>query len=216
MTDPLSAPLIDPSASIDPHAVVDEGARVGARSRIWHFCHVSSGAQIGQDVSLGQNGYVAPGAVIGDSCRIQNNVSIYDGVTLEAEVFIGPSATFTNVRTPRAHVSRRDEYDTTVVERGASIGANATIICGVRLGAYCLIGAGSVVTRDVLPFALVTGNPARQAGWVCQCGVRLRAPEPRAQCLRCKAEYLLDDDELYWINEDAIRARMARHTQSPR
>lgn len=205
---------IDPTAQVHPSAIVDAGASLGPRTRIWHFCHVSAGAQLGADVSLGQNGYIAPTVRIADGCRIQNNVSLYDGVELEADVFIGPSVVFTNVRTPRAHVSRRHEYEQTSVGQGASIGANATIVCGLRLGAYCMVGAGAVVTRDILPFALVTGSPARQVGWVCQCGARLKHFESRTSCPRCKAEYVLVDDELYWLNEDAMRARMSARKPS--
>lgn len=183
-------------------AVVDPGAEIGADSKIWHFCHVSAGAVLGERVSLGQNCYVAPTARIGDGCKIQNNVSIYDGVTLERDVFVGPSAVFTNVRTPRAHVSRRDEYEETHVGRGASIGANATVVSGVHIGAYAMIGAGAVVTRDVGSFELVTGSPARAVGWVCQCGQRLRDVARHAECERCGATYMMIEDELYWLDEE--------------
>jgi UDP-2-acetamido-3-amino-2,3-dideoxy-glucuronate N-acetyltransferase len=153
-----------------PTAVVDRGAQIGAGTKVWHFCHVMAGARIGADCVLGQNVFVAATAVLGDGCRVQNNVSIYDGVTLEPEVFVGPSATFTNVRTPRAFVNRRAAYAPTVVGRGASIGANATIVCGATIGEYAFIGAGAVVTRDVAPFALCSGVPARRTAWICRCG----------------------------------------------
>jgi UDP-2-acetamido-3-amino-2,3-dideoxy-glucuronate N-acetyltransferase len=151
-------------------AIVDEGAQVGVGTRIWHFSHVSSGAVIGSGCVLGQNVFVAGGVVVGDGVRIQNNVSLYDGVVLEDEVFCGPSCVFTNVRTPRSGISRKDEYARTVVRRGATIGANATIVCGVEIGAYSLIGAGAVVTGDVPPHRLVVGVPARAAGWVSHAG----------------------------------------------
>lgn len=156
-------------------AVVDAGARIGAGTRIWHFSHVYGRARIGADCVLGQNVMVADDVTVGDGCKIQNNVSLYSGVHLEDGVFVGPSAVFTNVRTPRAEISRRDAYAPTHVGRGATIGANATIVCGVRLGPYCLVGAGAVVTRDVAPHALVTGNPARRTGWVSHAGEVLGA-----------------------------------------
>lgn len=158
----------------DATAVVDAGAEVGAGSKIWHFCHVMAGARLGQRVSLGQNVFVAGGAVIGNDAKVQNNVSIYDGVTLEDDVFVGPSCVFTNVKRPRAEISRRGEYAPTRVGRGASLGANSTIVCGVTLGRYCFIGAGAVVTADVPDFALMVGNPARRAGWMGRTGERLQ------------------------------------------
>jgi UDP-2-acetamido-3-amino-2,3-dideoxy-glucuronate N-acetyltransferase len=179
-----------------PSAVVDPAASVGSGTKIWHFCHVMAGARIGARCSLGQNAFVAGGAVIGDGCKIQNNVSLYDGVVLEEEVFVGPSAVFTNVLNPRAFVSRRDAYARTLVGRGATIGANATIVCGVTLGAYALVGAGAVVTREVPPHALVLGVPGRLMGWVCRCGEVLSeapagdAPAPLA-CARCGSRYEL-------------------------
>jgi UDP-2-acetamido-3-amino-2,3-dideoxy-glucuronate N-acetyltransferase len=164
-------------------AVVDAGARVGAGTKIWHFCHVMAGARVGAGCVLGQNVFVAAGAVVGDGCRVQNNVSIYDGVDLADDVFVGPSAVFTNVRAPRAAVSRKGAFVPTRVGRGATIGANATIVCGVEIGAYALVGAGAVVTRDVAPHAVVTGVPARRTGWACLCGEeRGRAP---ARCAAC-------------------------------
>jgi UDP-2-acetamido-3-amino-2,3-dideoxy-glucuronate N-acetyltransferase len=151
-------------------AVIDAGARVGAGTKVWHFSHVMAGARIGRDCVLGQNVFVARTAVIGDGCRIQNNVSVYDGVVLEDDVFVGPSAVFTNVRTPRAFVDRREALTPTTVERGASIGANATIVCGARIGAYAFVAAGAVVTGDVPPHAVMTGVPARRKSWICRCG----------------------------------------------
>jgi len=152
---------------------VDEGAVVGAGTKIWHFCHVMSGAVIGERCNLGQNVVMMPRTRMGRNCKIQNNVSIYEGVELEDDVFCGPSMVFTNVMNPRSHVSRKHEYRRTLVRRGASIGANATIVCGVTLGEYAFIGAGAVVTKDVPPFALMAGVPAKRIGWMCQCGERL-------------------------------------------
>jgi len=152
---------------------VDEGAEVGEGTKIWHFSHVMSGARIGARCSLGQNVNVGGRAVLGNNVKVQNNVSIYDDVIIEDYVFCGPSMVFTNVINPRAFVERKHEYKETRVKRGASIGANATIVCGVTVGEYCFVGAGSVVTKDVPAYALVYGSPARQHGWVCRCGVKL-------------------------------------------
>lgn len=154
-------------------AVVDEGAEIGAGSRIWHFCHVFTGARLGERCILGQNVMIGPRVTVGAGCKIQNNVSIYDSVTLEDEVFCGPSCVFTNVLTPRAFVERKTEFAPTLVRRGATIGANATIVCGVTIGRYAMVGAGAVVTKDVPDFALVVGNPARRIGWVSRTGERL-------------------------------------------
>lgn len=167
--------------SIHPTAVVDEGAQIGAGTRIWHWVHVSGGAVIGKNCSLGQNVFVGNRGVLGNNVRIQNNVSIYDDVTLEDDVFCGPSMVFTNVMNPRAHVSRKHEYRKTLVRRGASIGANATIVCGVEIGRYAMIGAGAVVTHDVPAHALMTGVPARRRGWICQCGVKLLTADETAE-----------------------------------
>ena len=156
-----------------PSSIVDAGASVGDGTKIWHFCHVSPGARIGARCVLGQNVFVAATAVIGNGCRIQNNVSIYDGVVLEDDVFVGPSAVFTNVVNPRSEVSRKSEYQPTRVRRGASIGANATVVCGATIGEYAFIGAGAVVRGDVPAYALMMGVPARRRGWMCRCGVKL-------------------------------------------
>ncbi len=180
---------VHPTVSVHPSAIVDQGARIGAGTKIWHFSHVMSGARIGTGCSLGQNVFVGGAAVIGDGCKIANNVSLYDAVWLEAEVFVGPSVVFTNVRTPRAFISRKMDFRPTRVGKGATLGANATIVCGRALGAYCLVGAGAVVTRDVPAYALVVGTPARRRGWVCHCGEIL--PEVSASAavpgLRCRA-----------------------------
>ncbi len=145
---------------------VDEGCQIGKGTKIWHFSHIMKGCTIGEDCNIGQNVVISPDVVLGRNCKIQNNVSVYTGVKGEDDVFLGPSMVFTNVINPRAAVSRKDEYRETIIERGASVGANATIVCGHRLGRYCLIGAGSVVTKDVPAYALMVGNPARQIGWV--------------------------------------------------
>ena len=177
-------------------AVIDEGARIGDGTRIWHFSHVMGGAVIGRDCNLGQNIVVAAGVVIGDRVKIQNNVSVYSGVTLEDDVFCGPSMVFTNVVNPRSHVSRRHEFLPTVVRRGATLGANATVVCGRTIGRYAFVGAGAVVTRDVPDYALVIGNPARLAGWVCECGVKLASgttPPRAAGCVSCATRYITRD-----------------------
>ena len=152
---------------------VDEGAVIGEETKVWHFTHVMGGARIGKKCVLGQNVNVGSKAVLGDRVKVQNNVSLYDDVVLEDDVFCGPSCVFTNVINPRSFVERKHEYLRTHVRRGASIGANATIVCGVTLGEYCFVGAGSVVTKDVPAYALVHGNPARVRGWMCECGVKL-------------------------------------------
>jgi UDP-2-acetamido-3-amino-2,3-dideoxy-glucuronate N-acetyltransferase len=168
---------------------VDDGAVIGAGTKIWHFSHVMPGAVIGERCNLGQNVVVMSGTRIGDNVKIQNNVSIYEGVVLEDDVFCGPSCVFTNVINPRSHVARKSEYQATVVRRGASIGANATIVCGVTLGEYSFVGAGAVVRGDVPPYALVVGVPARRVGWVCRCGVRLEFRDGAAVCRACGSAY---------------------------
>lgn len=159
--------------TVHPSAIVDPGCTVGAGTRIWHFCHVTKGAVIGERCSLGQNVYVGPNVSIGDNVKIQNNVSVYEGVTIEDDVFCGPSMVFTNVVNPRSHVSRKHEFKPTRVKRGASIGANATVVCGHDVGRYAFIAAGSVVTKHVPDFALLMGVPGRVVGWMCACGIRL-------------------------------------------
>jgi UDP-2-acetamido-3-amino-2,3-dideoxy-glucuronate N-acetyltransferase len=168
---------------------VDQGVTIGSGTKIWHFCHVMPGAVIGERCSLGQNVVVMPGTRMGNNVKIQNNVSIYEGVELEDDVFCGPSCVFTNVTTPRSHVSRKNEYQRTIVKRGAAIGANATIVCGVTLGEYSFIGAGAVVTSDVPPFGLMVGVPARRVGWMCQCGERLHVVGDQGECPRCGWRY---------------------------
>ena len=174
-------------------AYVDEGARIGAGTRIWHFSHVMSGAVIGENCSLGQNVVVGSEAVIGNGCKIQNNVSLYDRVELEDFVFCGPSMVFTNVMNPRAHISRKQEYMRTLVRKGATIGANSVIVCGNTVGRYAFIGSGATVTKDVPDFALMYGNPARRHGWMCQCGIPLKFTDDKATCQACGWSYLIED-----------------------
>jgi len=181
---------------------VDDGALVGKGTRIWHFCHIMSGAVIGESCSLGQNVVVMSGVTLGRNVKVQNNVSLYEGVTCEDDVFLGPSMVFTNVINPRSHVSRKHEYRATIVRRGASIGANATVVCGHTLGEFAFVAAGAVVTRDVLPYAMMAGVPARRMGWMCQCGERLPLPAHIAlpvtvECTVC--------GEQYDANEEGVR-----------
>ena len=170
-------------------AYVDAGAVIGTGTRVWHFCHVMPGAVIGARCTLGQNVVVMASVRIGDDVKIQNNVSVYEGVTLEDHVFCGPSCVFTNVINPRSEISRRHEYQPTLVRRGATIGANATILCGATIGEYAFIGAGAVVRGDVPAYALMLGVPARQAGWICHCGVRLSLLNGAATCQACGRSY---------------------------
>ena len=183
---------------IHESAYVDEGASIGERTKIWHFCHISSGATIGTDCSFGQNVFVARQVTIGNHVKVQNNVSIYEGVVLEDYVFCGPSMVFTNVRTPRSAFPRNTaaDYLETRVKLGASIGANATIVCGVTIGEWAFIAAGAVVTKDVLPYALMAGVPARRIGWVCQCGITLRFEGDAATCGECGRGYVRDGEHI--------------------
>ena len=160
-------------AFIHQSAYVDEGASVGQGTRIWHFCHVFSSARIGEDCTMGQNVMIGPEVAIGKGCKIQNNVSVYKGVTLEDYVFCGPSMVFTNIYNPRTHINRMDQVRPTLVKKGATLGANCTIVCGVTIGQWAMVGAGAVVNRDVVDHELVVGNPCRWIGWVCECGIRL-------------------------------------------
>ena len=181
-------------ANIHPSAIVDEGARIGEGTRVWHFAHVCAGAKIGRNCSLGQNVYVANRVVIGDNVKIQNNVSVYDEVTLEDDVFCGPSMVFTNVYNPRSGVSRKDDYRKTLVRRGASLGANCTIVCGITIGEHAFVGAGAVVNRDVPPYALMAGVPARRIGWMSRHGERLDLPPEgrgEAKCPHTGERYIL-------------------------
>ena len=172
---------------IHPSAVIDENVTIGDGTRIWHFSHVLPNSIIGERCNIGQNVVIGPDVTIGNQCKIQNNVSVFKGVTLEDGVFCGPSMVFTNIYNPRAEIGKMDQVRPTLVKRGATIGANATIVCGTTLGRYCFIGAGAVVTKDVREHALVVGNPGRQIGWVCECGERLDA---RLSCLQCGGSYV--------------------------
>lgn len=182
-----------PGAQIHVSSYVDEGASVGAGTKIWHFCHVIKGTTIGKDCSIGQNVMIGPNVRVGNGCKIQNNVSLYAGVELADDVFCGPSCVFTNVNNPRANVNRKDEFRPTPVGRGASIGANATIVCGHSLGEYCFIGAGAVVTKDVPAYAMMVGNPARRVGWMSRAGEKLGAD---LVCPRSGERYELKGDVL--------------------
>lgn len=179
-----------------PSSIIDAGAQIGDDTRIWHWVHISAGAVIGRNCSLGQNVYVGNRVIIGDRVKIQNNVSIYDNVTLEDEVFCGPSMVFTNVYNPRSAVERKSEYRDTVVRRGATLGANCTLVCGLTVGEYAFVGAGAVVNRDVPAFALIVGVPARQVGWMSRYGERLDLPlfgNATAQCKITADRYALSD-----------------------
>ena len=184
-------------AFVHQSSYVDEGAQIGEGTRIWHFCHVMSRATIGRGCNIGQNVVISPDVVVGNNVKIQNNVSVYTGVILEDDVFCGPSMVFTNVFNPRSHVSRKDEYRPTLVKRGATLGANSTIVCGHTIGRYAFVGAGAVVIGDVPDYALVVGNPSRIAGWMCECGVKLAAgpaPPATAECRACGTSYRQADD----------------------
>ena len=186
--------ITDMSYTTHPTAIVDEGAQIGDDTRIWHWAHICGGAKIGERCSFGQNVFVGNKVVIGNNVKIQNNVSVYDDVTLEDDVFCGPSMVFTNVINPRSHIVRKNEYRQTVVRRGTTIGANATIVCGHEIGEYAFIGAGSVVTKNVPAYALMVGNPARKQGWVCQCGVKLSSGLGKLRCVACGSQYDTTED----------------------
>lgn len=179
-----------------PSAIVDDGAQIGDGSRVWHFVHVCGGARIGTGVSLGQNVFVGNKVVIGDNCKVQNNVSVYDNVVLEEGVFCGPSMVFTNVYNPRSLIERKDQYRDTLVKRGATLGANCTVVCGVTVGAFAFIGAGAVINRDVPDYALMVGVPARQIGWMSEFGEQLDLPlqgNGETLCPHTNARYVLND-----------------------
>lgn len=190
------------SVNIHPSALVDEPCTIGEGTNIWHFCHVMAGSIIGRNCNLGQNVVVSPGVVLGNQVKVQNNVSLYTGVVCEDNVFIGPSAVFTNVFNPRSAISRKDQYKPTTIREGATIGANATIVCGIEIGNYAFIGAGSVVTKNVKPYALVMGNPARQTGWMSEHGHKLAFnPEGVACCPESNKYYRLREGEVIKIEE---------------
>jgi UDP-2-acetamido-3-amino-2,3-dideoxy-glucuronate N-acetyltransferase len=185
---------VQKSYFVHESSYVDEPCTIGKGSKIWHFSHVMKDSVIGEGCNIGQNVVISPGVTLGNNVKIQNNVSVYTGVTLEDDVFCGPSCVFTNVTTPRSHVRRNDpekDYAKTLVKKGASIGANATIVCGNSLGEYSFVGAGSVVTKDVPPYAMVYGNPARIKGWACECGVKLSFEDDAATCSECGKQYQL-------------------------
>lgn len=186
---PVELAITDPPYFSNPTAVVDSGCEIGKGTKIWHFSHIMAGARIGERCNIGQNVVISPNVKIGNNVKIQNSVSVYEGVELEDDVFCGPSMVFTNVINPRSHIVRKHEFKKTLVKTGASIGANATIICGVTLGRYCFVGAGAVVTHDVQDYALVIGVPAVQSGWVCYCGVSLSGEEPILSCASCDRRY---------------------------
>jgi UDP-2-acetamido-3-amino-2,3-dideoxy-glucuronate N-acetyltransferase len=189
-------PTSDKPYFVHESSYVDEPCQIGEGTKIWHFSHVMRDCVIGRRCNIGQNVVVSPGVRLGNNCKIQNNVSLYTGVILEDDVFCGPSMVFTNVVNPRSEVVRKDEYKRTLVRRGASIGANATVVCGTIIGTYAFVGAGAVVTRDVPDFALVVGNPARLSGWMCRCGIKLDVEEEKVGCRVCGTAYLLHEGAL--------------------
>ena len=199
--------------TVHPSAVVDEGAQIGEGSRVWHWVHVCGGARIGNGVSLGQNVFVGNKVVIGDHCKVQNNVSIYDNVTLEEGVFCGPSMVFTNVHNPRALIERKNEYRNTLVKKGATLGANCTIVCGTTVGEYAFVGAGAVVNKNVPAYALMVGVPARQIGWISEYGEQLSLPlqgQAEATCPHTNARYVLNGQQLHKEDNTTLSAPHAQ------
>ncbi|GBO87154.1 UDP-2-acetamido-3-amino-2,3-dideoxy-D-glucuronate N-acetyltransferase [Marinobacter salsuginis] len=185
--------------TIHPSAIVDDGAQIGEGSRVWHFVHVCGGARVGQNVSMGQNVFIGNKVTIGDNCKIQNNVSVYDNVHLEEGVFCGPSMVFTNVYNPRSLIERKDEYRDTLIKKGATLGANCTIVCGVTVGEYAFVGAGAVINKDVPAYALMVGVPARQIGWMSEFGEQLDLPvqgDGETTCPHTGSRYVLKDNQL--------------------
>ena len=180
---------------IHPSAIIDEGCKIGEDVRIWHFAHISAGSIIGDNSVIGQNVYVASNVVLGKNVHVQNNVSLYEGVICEDDVFLGPSMVFTNIKNPRSAISRKGQYLKTIVRKGATIGANATVVCGNEIGSYAMIGAGAVITKDVLPYAMITGNPGKQTGWVSEAGHRLDFDmNAIAVCPETKEKYSLKNN----------------------
>lgn len=187
--------VLIPDVFIHESTYVDQPCSIGKGTKIWHFSHIMQNCEIGERCNIGQNVVISPGVKLGNNVKIQNNVSVYTGVVCEDDVFLGPSMVFTNVLNPRSAVSRKDEYRQTLVKKGASVGANATIVCGVVLGEFSFIGAGSVVTKNVKPYALMVGNPAKQTGWMCHCGVKLKISNS-IHCDSCKSRFTLEQDNL--------------------
>ena len=183
-------------------SLVDDDVSIGKGTKIWHFSHVLKGSRIGENCTVGQNVVIGPQVTVGDGCKIQNNVSLYKGVQLEDEVFCGPSCVFTNVYNPRAFIERKHEFLNTLVKRGATIGANATVVCGTTLGKYCLVGAGAVVKADIADYAIVVGVPARQIGWACKCGKTLKVEGETAKCAECANEYRQSGESLMALKEN--------------
>ncbi|MDR1136530.1 MAG: N-acetyltransferase [Clostridiales Family XIII bacterium] len=178
---------------IHESSYVDQPCIIGAGTKIWHFTHIMENCVIGESCNIGQNVLISSGVRLGNNVKIQNNVSVYNGVECEDDVFLGPSCVFTNVINPRSHVDRKSEFKRTIIRRGATIGANATIVCGIEIGEYALVGAGAVVTRDVAPYGLIKGNPARLSGWVCRCGEKLTFETEFSVCAHCGANYMIKD-----------------------
>lgn len=193
--------ISDKKYFVHPTAIVEDGTEIGEGTKIWQFSHIRSGTKIGKNCIIGKYCEIGPDVVIGDRCKIQNNISIYKGVILEDEVFCGPSCVFTNVYNPRAFIERKNEFMNTYVGKGATIGANATIVCGVKIGRYAMIGAGAVVKKDVPDYALVVGVPAKQIGWVCKCGVTLKFNRKKATCSYCGNQYVLEKNTIKPIKE---------------
>ena len=184
-------------------AIIDDGAKIGPNTRIWHWSHVCKGAVIGKNVTIGQNVFISGNAIIGDNCKIQNNVSVYDNVILEEYVFCGPSVVFTNVYNPRSMISRKEEYKDTIVKKGSTLGANSTIVCGITLNEFCFIAAGSVVINNVKPYALMAGNPAIQKGWMTEYGIRIPSLLNNNDTYYCESEkktYILKNNQLVRMN----------------
>lgn len=187
-------------------AIIDDGSAIGKGTKIWHFCHIMPGCIIGEGCTLGQNVMIATGVTVGNNVKIQNNVSLYSGVVCEDEVFIGPSAVFTNVLNPRSEISRKNEFKPTIIRKGATIGANATIVCGVEIGIYAFIGAGAVVTKNVLPYALLVGNPAVQTGWISEAGYKLQFDrDGNAACPSGTGTYQLADGRVKRTDKEKAR-----------
>jgi UDP-2-acetamido-3-amino-2,3-dideoxy-glucuronate N-acetyltransferase len=186
---------------IHESSYIDEGAEIGQGTKVWHFSHILKGSKIGENCVIGQNVLIGPDVKIGSGCKVQNNVSIYKGVELEDDVFCGPSCVFTNVYNPRAFVERKQEFRETLVKKGATIGANSTVVCGVTIGKYALIGAGAVVKKNVLDYVIVAGVPAKHIGWTCKCGTTLKFKDNYAKCCYCGSEYKKDKENIIIIAE---------------